>query len=384
MAWNDNIDINNPNNQPPELDEIINKLKDKFANFGNKQGGNNAQLPKKAVIKSILVVVFLVWMGSGFYIVDQGWQGVVFQFGKFQQITDAGPHWHLPYPMESHTLVYVDEIQSENIGFRNIRNQNRQFVGNVSSESLMLTKDENIIDAKFEIQYKIKNVTDYLFNVIDPKQTLRQVSQSAIRLVAGRHNMDYIITEGRSDVVAQIEQYTQQLLNLYKTGLIITAINMKDAQAPEQVQAAFSDVVKAREDKERLINEAETYANGILPQARGEAARMSEEAKAYQAQVIARATGDANRFSQIRLEYEKSPEVTKERLYLETMETVLSRTSKVVVDNQSNNIMYLPLDKLGMNRTIEAKASPNQQRTNQPTNHRVNGVRNAFRTREIR
>lgn len=373
------------NNQPPELDEVINKFKEKFSNFGQRNG-SNLKLPHKSLVKFILILAVLIWMGSGFYIVDQGWKAVVFQFGQFKQITDAGPHWRLPYPIQSHTSVNVDEIQSENIGFRNIRNQNRQFVGNVSSESLMLTKDENIIDAKFEVQYKIKSVTNYLFKVNQPKQTLRQVAQSAIRLVAGRNNMDYIITEGRSDVIANIEESAQKLLDLYQTGLEITAVNMKDAQAPEQVQAAFSDVVKAREDKERLINEAETYANGILPQARGEAARALEEAKAYQSQIIAKAEGEADRFSQIRFEYEKSPEITKERLYLETMETILSKTSKVVVDNKGNNLMYLPLDKLGINRAVEFQNNPSQPKQNkqQPVNHRLDGVRNSFRTREIR
>lgn len=386
MAWNDNI---NPGKQPPELDEVISKLKEKFSNFGfgnNSGGSGGRRFPGKPVVKIIGIIILIIWLSSGFYIVDEGWRGVVFRFGQYQYITNSGPHWHLPYPIESNQTVYVDEIKSENIGFRNIRNQDRQFVGNVSSESLMLTKDENIIDAKFEIQYRIKNVGDYLFNVVDPEQTLRQVVQSAIRLVAGRNTMDYIITDGRSDVIANIKEKAQNLLDLYRTGLVITVVNMKDAQAPEQVQAAFSDVVKAREDRERLINEAETYANGILPQARGEAARVLEEARAYQAQVVARAEGEASRFTQIRTEYEKAPIVTKERLYLETIESVLAKTSKVVVDNQSNNIMYLPLDKLGFrgdradNKTNQgAGKSQNSTPAKTPGN-----VRNAFRTREVR
>ena len=387
MAWNDNMNPNNSNNQPPELDEVINKLKEKFASFGGGNSSNNSDWsPNFVYLKIVFVLLVLIWLAFGFYIVDTGERGVVLRFGAFHDKTMAGPHWHLPYPIDSHIIVKVDEVQSEKIGFRNIRNNNQQFVGNVSSESLMLTKDENIIDAKFEVQYKIKDVTDYLFNVAGPENTLKQIAQSVIRLVVGKNTMDYVITEGRSDIIARIEEGAQILLDIYRTGLEITAINMIDAQAPEQVQDAFSDVVKSREDKERLVNEAETYANGIVPQARGEAARMLEEARAYKSQVVARAEGEANRFTQIRIQYEKAPKVTKKRLYLETMEEVLSSTSKVVVDNQSNNIMYLPLDKLGINRNTQATQPNNTLNTNNTSvnNNRVNNIRNAFRTREVR
>lgn len=397
MAWNDN---QNPNGRPPELDEIIEQFKKKFAAFTggiknsgsseNKQNSNNPNTksaPNFAFIKIIIGLVVALWLASGFYIVDTGERGVELRFGAFQTTTTAGPHWHLPFPIDSHLIVKVDEVRSEKIGFRNIsNNNNRQLVGNVSSESLMLTKDENIIDAKFEVQYKIKEVTDYLFNVADPEATLKQLTQSVIRLVVGRNTMDYVITDGRSDIIDKIEEGSQILLDTYKTGLEITAINMIDAQAPEPVQAAFSDVVKSREDRERLINEAETYANGILPQARGEAARALEEANAYKSQVISKAEGEASRFSQIRAQYEKAPEVTKKRLYLETMEQVLANTSKVVVDNQSNNIMYLPLDKLGANRnvSINTPANTTNNNANSANNAQGGNIRNAFRTREVR
>ncbi len=389
MAWNDPI-APNPK-QPPELDDIINKLKEKFANFnrgGKKTNGGQNKLGAP-LLKVIAIIALLVWLGSGFYIIDAGWKGVVFRFGQFQEVTNAGPHWHLPYPIESRMAVYADKIRSVSIGFRQINSQNRQFIGNVSTESLMLTKDENIIDAKFEVQYQIKSVTDYLFKVANPEQTLKQALQSSIRLIAGRNNMDYIITEGRSDVVAQIEQNAQTLLDGYQTGLLITAVNMKDAQAPEPVQAAFSDVVKAREDKERLINEAQTYANGILPQARGEAARMLEEARAYQAQIVAKAEGETDRFKKILTEYEKAPIVTKQRLYLETMEAVLARTSKVVVDNQSNNLMYLPLDKLGANRAktltnVGDQSQSGQSQLGNQQRQKLGNIRNIFRSREVR
>lgn len=390
MAWNDNQNHNNPNNEPPDLDEVINKFKEKFTKFGgnndgknNNSGGDGVVQINPGLIKFSLIIIVLIWLAFGFYIVDTGEKGVELRFGEYKTTTNAGPHWHLPAPIDEHIIVKVDEVKSAKIGFRNIRQNQQQFVGNVSSESLMLTKDENIIDAKFEVQFKIKDVKNYLFNVVNPEETLRQITQSVIRLVVGKNTMDYVITEGRADIISNIEEGAQILLDDYQTGLVITAINMVDAQAPEQVQAAFSDVVKSREDKERLVNEAETYANGIVPQARGEAARMLEEARAYQSQVISKADGEASRFSQVRVEYEKATEVTRHRLYLETMEGVLSKTSKVVVDNQSNNIMYLPLDKLGTARNIAGEANNKKNTPNNNTPARTN-VRNAFRTREIR
>ena len=381
MAWNDN----QGNNQPPDLDEVITKFKEKLANIGMKNNnGGGVSMPSAKIFKVVIALILIIWLASGFYIIDTGERGVILRFGKLQQEINAGPHWHIPYPIETKTVVKVDEVRSEKIGFRSINRNNRQIIGNVSSESLMLTKDENIIDAKFEVQYKIKNAANYLFNVAQPNETLKQISESVIRLIVGRNAMDYIITDGRSDVVAQIESEVQILLDEYKTGLQVTSVNMSDAQAPEQVQAAFSDVVKAREDKTRLINEAETYANGILPQARGEAARMLEEAKAYESKIISKAEGDTSRFSQIRIQYKKSPDITKERMYLEAMEDILSNTSKIVVDNNSNNIMYLPLDKLGINRANTFNDKPTSNKIDNAKGKKPNNVRNIFRTREVR
>jgi membrane protease subunit HflK len=245
----------------------------------------------------------------------------------------------------------------------------------------MLTKDENMIDAKFAVQYKIDIVQDYLFNVASPDLTLRHVLESAIRQVVGKNTMDYVLTEGRSDIADKIKEKSQELLNLYETGLVITTVNMQDAQPPEQVQASFSDAVKAREDKQRLINEAQTYANDILPKSRGKAARMLEEAKAYKSQVISKSEGEASRFTQILEEYLKAPEVTNERLYRETMESVFATTSKVVVDSKANSMMYLPLDKLinsgRQNTQVIFKES--QQQFNDTGN-----TQNLLRSREIR
>ena len=394
MAWNDKKDSNFFGaNGPPELDEIIAKFKEKFTKISGGDGGDGRGPGSIKIanlggsIKIIIALALLVWLAFGFYIIDTGERGVVLRFGKFQYETLAGPHWHYPYPIETVNIVKIDEIRSAKIGFRNIStNNNRQITGNVTSESLMLTKDENIIDAKFEVQYRIKDARAYLFNVANPHLTLRQISESVIRLVVGRNNMDFILTEGRSAIISDIEEGAQKLLDFYKIGLLITTVNMVDAQAPEQVQAAFSDVVKAREDKERLINEAQTYSNGILPQARGSSARMLEEARAYKSRVISKAEGETNRFDNVRREYEKAPEVTRERLYLETIENVLANTGKIIVDSRGNNVMYFPIDRLSRQFSAE-QTKTNQTSSQVSPNRNINntgGVRNIFRNREVR
>jgi membrane protease subunit HflK len=246
----------------------------------------------------------------------------------------------------------------------------------------MLTKDENMIDAKFAVQYKINDVQAYLFNVANPDMTLRHVVESLIRQVVGKNTMDYILTEGRVDIADTIKDKSQLMLDNYTTGLFITTVNMQDAQPPEQVQSAFSDAVKAREDKQRLINEAQTYANGILPKAKGRASRMLEEARAYKSEVVSKSEGESERFSKILIEYEKAPRVTKERLYRETIETVLASTSKVVVDDSTNAMMYLPIDKLINNQTINNQQTTTQQfKEQKPAN---NNPRSMFRNREVR
>ena len=388
MAWNDNNNNQNPwggNNQtPPELDEVIKEFKNKFNGiFGSNKASKSSTgpTPPQGSVKFIAIIAVLVWMLSGIYIIDPAEKGVVLRFGAFQEETSQGPHWHLPFPIETVNRVNVEQIRTAEIGYRNAVQGGRNFGGNVSSESLMLTKDENMIDAKFAVQYKINDVQAYLFNVASPDTTLRHVTESAIRQVVGQNTMDYILTEGRVSIADDIKERSQELLNLYKTGLQITTVNMQDAQPPEQVQAAFSDAVKAREDKQRLINEAQTYANDILPKSRGLAARLLEESKAYKSKVVSKSEGEASRFKQVLIEYEKAPSVTKERLYRETMEGVLSATSKVVVDSKANSMMYLPIDKL-----INAKTT-NKQDTLETTQESVeegNDNRNIFRNRGVR
>ncbi|MDC1418281.1 FtsH protease activity modulator HflK [Candidatus Thioglobus sp.] len=340
MAWNDN------NNQtPPELDEVIKDFKNKFnSTFGGKSSGSSsAGKAAKGSFKYIFILAFIVWMATGIYIIDPAERGVVLRFGAFQTSTTQGPHWHIPYPVESVYKVNVEQVRSAEIGFRNAQNS---YSGGVSSESLMLTRDENMVDVKLAVQYKIANAQDYLFNVSNPELTLSHVVQSIIRQVVGDNTMDFVLTTGRDQVAQEVKMASQALINDYGLGIQITAVTMQDAQPPVQLKAAFDDVVKAREDEQRYINEARAYANDIVPKARGASQRLLAEAEAYKSEVVSKSEGEAYRFSQILTEYTKAPGVTKERLYRETLEDVLSNTNKVIVDSNSNSLMYLPIDQL--------------------------------------
>jgi membrane protease subunit HflK len=388
----------NNNQNPPDLDEAINELKQKLGGlFGggknNGSGGNNNEnatiigdnMPQMGgKLKYIIILILIVWALSGVYIVDPAERGVVTRFGAITHETKEGPHWHLPYPIEKVEIVNVSQIRTAEIGFREMLNSSgAKFSRKVPTESLMLTKDGNIVDAAFEVQYNITNATKYLFNVLDPEKTLEQITNSAIREVVGKHKMDYIITEGRAEVAQEVKEKSQELLDSYSVGLNIVNVNFKSAQAPDQVQAAYSDVTKAKTDKERYINQAQAYANDILPKARGQSARLIEEANAYKSQIIAKSEGESHRFLQILGEYEKAPKVTKERLYRETMEEVLANTSKVVVGSGNNSMMYLPLDKL-TNQKQEIQTNTNTQIGVQDTNtNQRTNLRN-LRTREVK
>ena len=355
MAWNDN------NNQtPPELDEVIKDFKNKFnSTFGGRSSGNSgASKAAKGSFKYIFILAFIVWLATGIYIVDPAERGVVLRFGAFQTATTQGPHWHIPYPIESVYKINVEQIRSAEIGFRNV--QNSYGGGGVSSESLMLTKDENMVDVKLAVQYKVADAQAFLFNVFQPELTLSHVVQSVIRQVVGDNTMDYVLTTGREQVAQEVKTTSQALLNEYNTGLMITAVTMQDAQPPIQLKAAFDDVVKAREDEQRYINEARAYANDIVPKARGASQRLIAEAEAYKSEVVSKSEGEAYRFTQILTEYTKAPEVTKERLYRETLEDVLSSTNKVIVDSSSNSMMYLPIDQLiNSSKTTKSTSSMN-------------------------
>ena len=358
MAWNDN------NTQtPPELDEVIKDFKNKFnSTFGGKSSGNSgASKAAKGSFKYIFILAFIVWMATGIYIIDPAERGVVLRFGAFQTSATQGPHWHIPYPVESVYKVNVEQVRSAEIGFRNAQNS---YSGGVSSESLMLTRDENMVDVKLAVQYKIANAQDYLFNVSNPELTLSHVVQSIIRQVVGDNTMDFVLTTGRDQVAQEVKTASQALINDYGLGIQITAVTMQDAQPPVQLKAAFDDVVKAREDEQRYINEARAYANDIVPKARGASQRLLAEAEAYKSEVVSKSEGEAYRFTQILTEYTKAPGVTKERLYRETLEDVLSNTNKVIVDSNSNSLMYLPIDQL-INSNRVSKSGSNTSTYNQ-------------------
>ncbi|MGM0540971.1 MAG: FtsH protease activity modulator HflK [Pseudomonadota bacterium] len=346
-----------------DIDVLLKKAQSVFGGASKKFGSNGGGFGGVG-ISAIVGVVGVVWLLSGIYIVDPAERGVVTQFGKYTVETTAGPHWHIPYPIEAVRIVNVDQIRTAEIGYRSDTNRS----GNVPTESLMLTKDENIVDLKVAVQYQVASANQYLFDISDPDLTLRAVVESTLREVVGQNTMDFVLTEGRNEVVARVQKLTQDRLTAYKTGLIITSVNLQDAQPPEQVQDAFADVVKAREDRERVINEAQTYSNDILPRSRGQAARQLEEASAYHDRVIAEATGEASRFTSIVTEYQKSPEVTRNRLYINAVSEVLSNTSKVFVgSDSSNNLLYLPLDKMvSQGSPVPAQAA--QQTTSAPAN----------------
>ena len=354
MAWNDN------NNQtPPDLDEVIKDFKNKFnSTFGGSSSGKSgASKVAKGSFKYILILAVIVWLLTGIYIVDPAERGVVLRFGAFQTSTTQGPHWHIPYPVESVYKVNVEQVRATEIGFRNSQNS---YSGGVSSESLMLTKDENMVDVNLAVQYKIIDAKAFLFNVYQPELTLSHVVQSVIRQVVGDNTMDHVLTTGRDQISQEVKTASQALLNDYGVGLMITAVTMQDAQPPIQVKASFDDVVKAREDEQRYINEARAYANDIVPKARGASQRIMAEAEAYKSQVVSKSEGEAYRFTQILTEYLKAPEVTRERLYRETLEDVLSSTNKVIVDSSSNSLMYLPIDQLiNSNRTSKSSSTVN-------------------------
>lgn len=357
MAWNEPGGGNKDpwggrgDQGPPDLDEVVKKMQDKLGGLfgggrkGGDSGGRRGGGPGFAGFGVVVGIVALVWVFSGIYIVDAGKQGVVLRFGAYSETTPPGPHWHIPYPVEQVEIVDVEQRRFVEIGYRS--GAAGQSVVAVPREALMLTEDENIVNIQLAVQYQVSDPKRYLFDVRDPDAVLKQVAESVIREVVGKSEMDFVLKEGRAQVVADIKELMQKTLTSYEAGLLVSDVNLQDAQPPEEVQAAFSDAIKAREDKERLKNEAEAYANDVIPRARGAAARQMQEANGYKESLVAKAEGEASRFSQLLTEYRKAPEVTRKRLYMETMESVLGQTSKVVVDSKNaNNLMYLPLDQL--------------------------------------
>ena len=354
MAWNEPGNGNKDpwgnrgkNDGPPDLDEVVRNMQRKLGGiFGGNKGGESRDNKGGSLgFGLIAIIAIVVWLLSGIYIVEPAERGVVLRFGQYVTTQMPGPHWHLPTPIERVEIVNVERIRTVEIGYRS---NGATTDSNIPSESLMLTQDENIIDLQIAVQYRVQDAAKYLFNVRDPDVTLRQMMESAVRETVGRSEMDFVLTEGRSAVANSTEELLQFMLDNHDMGLLVTSVNMQDVQPPDQVQAAFDDAVKAREDLVRQKNQAEAYANDILPKAEGQAFRIVQEAEAYKSQVIAKAEGDTSRFTQVMNEYEKAPEITTERLYLDAMESVYSQSQKERVDVESgaNNLLYLPLDKM--------------------------------------
>jgi membrane protease subunit HflK len=342
--WNKN------NEGPPDLDEVFKDLNQKLNRmFGGKggQGGPraNGPAPQPLPIVPILGLVALIWLGSGFYIVDQGSRGVVLRFGKHVETTTPGPRWHLPFPIETVENVNLEQVRTIELGYRSFEGESGR--SKEPRESLMLTDDENIIDLQVAVQYNLKSVEDYQFSNRSTEESVRGIAETAIREVAGKSKMDFVLYEGRDEVAAKAKKLMQEMLDRYQSGVHVVNVTMQNAQPPEQVQAAFDDAVKAKQDLERQKNEGQAYANDVIPKARGTAARLAEEASGYRLRVENEAKGNADRFEQILAQYNKAPEVTRQRLYLDTQEQILSNTSKVLVDQKGgNSLLYLPLDKL--------------------------------------
>ncbi|MCY4222292.1 MAG: FtsH protease activity modulator HflK [Thiotrichales bacterium] len=341
---------------PPDLDEILRKLQSKWGQvFGRRPlgggrsgsgGGRGFGRGGYLGIGLLSVVLVVAWWMAGIWIIQEPERGVVLRFGAYHRTIDPGFNW-APYFVDSVITVNVDRVRNAEIGFRNQGTS----VAAVPREALMLTEDENIVDLQFAVQYRVKDPAQFLFENSQPEIALRQATESAVREIVGRSTMDFVITEGRGPVAAETQGLIQDILDRYRTGLHVMSVNMQNAQPPGEVQDAFLDAIKAREDQERIINEARAYQADVVPKARGEANAMLAGAEAYRQRVEAVAEGDASRFEQVLQAYRTAPEVTRDRLYLEAKESVLANTSKVLVDiPEGNNIMYLPLDQIVRSR----------------------------------
>ena len=336
------------NEGPPDLDEILRKLQQKISGLlglrrppGAPGGGGSMGNAVGGGVAFVILLIAAVWLASGFYIVDEGRRGVVLRLGRYLETTMPGPRWHVPFPIETVEVVNVSQVRTVEVGYRgNPKNKQPQ-------EALMLTDDENIVDVQFAVQYTLKSPEDYLFKNKNPDDNVLQAAETAIREVVGKNSMDFVLSRGRSEISADVKKLMQEILDRYETGINVTTVNLQGTSAPDPVQPAFEDVVRAQQDRERFKNEGQAYANDVVPRARGIASRLTEEAVGYRQSVISTAQGDASRFRSVLAEYERAPQVTRERIYLDTMQQVLSATSKVIVDQKGGqNLLYLPLDRI--------------------------------------
>jgi membrane protease subunit HflK len=336
------------NQGPPDLEELWRNFNQRLSGLFGRRGGGGAPPAQPPNMRQIgggagmlAALVLVVWLASGFYTVDEKQRGVVFTFGKHTELTSPGLRWRLPYPIQSHELVNLSQVRTVEVGYRNTVKTK------VLKESLMLTDDENIIDIQFAVQYTLKDSLDYLFNNKSPDETVLQAAETAFREVVGSSKMDFVLYEGREQVAAMAQKLIQDILDRYKTGIAISRVTMQNAQPPEQVQAAFDDAVKAKQDLERQKSEGQAYFNDVVPKARGAASRLTEEAQGYRQRVLANAEGEASRFKQVLVEYNKAPQVMRDRMYIETVQSMLSSTSKILLDAKSGgNLLFLPLDKI--------------------------------------
>jgi len=340
---------NSGNQGPPDLDDVFRNLTKKFGGIFGSGGGSSSTSPgsNKPILLFALVAAIVIWGfydKFGFYIVEQAERGVELRFGEFQVMTEAGLNWHLPFPIETVEIVNVDEVRE------------------VSNRTSMLTQDENIVEVSLEAQYKIRDAEKYIFNVRDPDKTVKDGMESAVREVVGKSTIDSVMFEGRAQISSITRELLQGILDSYQSGIYIQKVNIEKSVPPDAVKDAFEDAIKSREDYDRYIKEAEAYANSILPQARGEAARLLQEADAYRDRAIANSEGEAKRFLKLLAEYVKAPKVTRERLYIEAVESVYSNSNKVLIDVKGgNNIIYLPLDQIVKQRS----RTNNQSSTNE-------------------
>ncbi len=358
-----------PNQGPPDLDELWRDFNRKLGGLlgkkGGGQGGGNGSggggmpsfnpSPKTTGIGAGLIVgvALLIWLGTGFFIVQEGQQAVITQFGKYNSTVGAGFNWRLPYPVQRHETVFVTQIRSVDVGRDNI------VPATGLRESAMLTEDENIVEIKFAVQYRLNDARAFLFESRDPDASVVKVAETAVREVVGKMKMDAALAEERDQIAPRVRALMQTILDRYKVGIEVVGINLQQGgvRPPEQVQASFDDVLKAGQERERAKNEAEAYANDVVPRARGAASRLTEEAQGYRARIVAQAEGDSQRFSSVLTEYQKAPQVTRERMYTDAMQEIYSNVTKVLVDSKAgNNLLYLPLDKI-MQMTAQSPAA---------------------------
>lgn len=379
MAWNESGNGKNPwergrGDGPPDLDRIVREWQRRLAGmFGGGRGGRPAGVstPGPSFGFAVGGLILLLWAATGLYRVDEAERGVVTRFGKYTESTQPGLRWHLPWPVEKVERVNIAEI----VPF--------------SQQTRMLTADENIVVVDLVVQYRRADPVKYLFNVRDPEGTLRDISESAIREVIGKSKLDFVLLEGRTEIALRTEELVQQTLDDYGTGMQVTKVNLQDANFPSQVEAAVQDAIKAREDRERLSFEAQAYANDVVPKARGEAVRRQQDAEAYRARVVADAQGEASRFEQLLTEYRRAPDVTRQRLYLEAMEEVYARSTKVFIEggggSDGGKMIYLPVDKLIEQRDAAAgrSATPSASPAPAPSGS-TSSDRTDRRTRELR